>query len=386
MPLSTGIRSSSATAPTQKILRSARLLRSAREGPASTVITAADPAAAVIHVTADGVTLTGLSINGTPEGDTGLAIYGIYLDYADNCTIQENTVSKAGRGVYVYRSDNNTISQNFLTRNDYAVYLNGYGSSSVSPHLAHNNTVTENTATGNNAGLNLAVFRIYAVDDTIVTNNTVTNNGGHGMILYMADEADVAYNTVSSNGDAGIYLWYSNYHTTIHENTVSANAAGFKITKGGGTSNIYLNDITGNDVPLVNDNGHAQDWESPEQIAYAYMGSAHASWMGNYWGSNYTGTDVDGNGIGDEPYIDACTDNYPLMSSFERYTLCGFVVPTEANFTATPLSGVVPLAVQFTEPPPVSLPPGRGTSRTTVLLTAPSRTRLLPTLQPAPTR
>ncbi|TAJ44552.1 NosD domain-containing protein [Methanofollis fontis] len=294
-------------------------------GPENTVVTAADPAAAVISITVDHVVLSGLSVMGTPEGSEGLATSGIYLNYADNCTIEENAISKTGRGVYVYRGDNNTITRNTMTRNDYAVYLNGYGSSSTSPHLAHNNTVTYNTVTGNNAGSNLAALRIYAVDDTIVANNTVTNNGGYGMILNRADEADVAYNNISSNGDAGIYLWYSNYHTTIRENIVSANAAGFKITKGGGTSDIYLNDITGNAVPVLDDNGHAQNWQSPEEITYLYNSQRYTSLVGNYWGSNYTGTDADGNGIGDEAYTIAgeITDAYPLIQTLDAYTVYG---------------------------------------------------------------
>jgi hypothetical protein len=45
--------------------------------------------------------------------------------------------------------------------------------------------------------------------------------------------------------------------------------------------------------------------------------------LGNYW-DDYTGSDLDNDGIGDTPYmtdIDTDKDNYPLMSRFENYRI-----------------------------------------------------------------
>jgi len=61
-------------------------------------------------------------------------------------------------------------------------------------------------------------------------------------------------------------------------------------------------------------------------ITYMYEGKTYTNYTGNYW-DDYTGTDADGDGIGDSSYSipNDNDDNYPLMKPFEHYT------PAKAN-------------------------------------------------------
>ena len=62
-------------------------------------------------------------------------------------------------------------------------------------------------------------------------------------------------------------------------------------------------------------------WNSTQCITYTYSGKTYTDYLGNYW-SDYAGSDADGDGIGDTPYvIDGESDNYPLMEPFENYEI-----------------------------------------------------------------
>jgi predicted secreted protein len=82
---------------------------------------------------------------------------------------------------------------------------------------------------------------------------------------------------------------------------------------------IFLNNFTSQSNVCAVDAAH---WNSSEGINYQYNSRVLRSRLGNYW-ADYTGTDENGDGIGDEPLVlnDRNTDYYPLMQPVDNYII-----------------------------------------------------------------
>ncbi len=196
---------------------------------------------------------------------------GIQLWYSHNVSVDRNIVQGTRDGIYLEFSDNVTINNNSSTNNlRYGLHF----------MFSNHDVYTNNTFENNGAGVAVMFSKHIKMLD-----NTFRKNWGtaaYGILLKEINDGEISGNTFEEN-TVGINIEGSN-RITYSNNDFIRNGWAIKILGACYTNSFKNNNFLNNSFDIsynskLNDNVFDE----------------------NYW-SNYTGYDLDKNGIGDVPY------------------------------------------------------------------------------------
>ena len=241
---------------------------------------------------------------------------GIEISDNRNNTIINNDISNNQVGLYIHTSSNNTIMGNIFSSNSYFGMIAYQSSENVinnnkfqknqhdlSIDKSYNNTILMNNFLDNKCCVCISIYNSY---NNIISLNNIVQDGWGACIELINNSLDnIITDNINSNGSIGIDIWQSCNNNTIKNNLIFNNEIGIQLSSNNNL--LYHNDLIKNNENAIAIHNNTWDNDYPSG--------------GNYW-SDYTGEDIDGDGIGDTHYPIPGGDNqdrYPLMKPYSEH-------------------------------------------------------------------
>ena len=287
----------------------------------------------------------------TKINTSGLAFTGGSLYLTENSTdsiIENLTFFGEGgrpRGILLGMPGDAPIVTNITIRNCvftnllYGIYL-GYGVDGV---LLENNIIYNNITPDFPTDV-VGIIVGYSASNVTVRNNYI-DDFTNGIYIGTTFGINRYYNNTINDTTKGIYLFYYTYvlsDNLIYDNYISNCTIGFE-TFGYGpshsgnfvTNNVFRDNAKGMKVETNSDDNYFYHNSFINNTVHA-SGSGNNYWnnsfgQGNYW-DNYTGSDLDGDGVGDTLLPHMGLDYYPLMAPFDGlYNVNGTLLDQDGN-------------------------------------------------------